>query len=247
MSRSGLFLYPKCMPYELENVRLFKDLDKAEIKRISAALKKEVRKKREAVFAEGDAPEWFYIVIEGKVKITKLSPGGREIILEIISPMDFFGGVAVVRNIPYPANAIAMEDSVLLKMKRGEFMDALGRNPQLMQQIFSELGGRLTDSLESRRELALGRVEARIASLLLKLAKKSGAKGAAGAADGSGAATNINMKLTKQDIAEMSGTTVETAIRTMSKFKKAGVLEEKDGRIVIKSAARLKELISAEE
>ncbi|MDA8156943.1 MAG: Crp/Fnr family transcriptional regulator [Actinomycetota bacterium] len=228
------------MPLELENVRLFRDLNRQEIERISLALKKETRKKREAIFSEGDAPGWFYIVIEGKVKITKLSPGGREIILELISPMDFFGGVAVVRNIPYPANAVAMEDSVLLKMRREDFMEALGRNPELMKQIFAELGGRLTDSLESRRELALGRVEARIASLLLKLAKKSGA---GDLVDGAG----IGMKLTKQDIAEMSGTTVETAIRTMSKFKKAGVLEEKDGRIKIKSMSGLQELISKEE
>ncbi|MDA8174728.1 MAG: Crp/Fnr family transcriptional regulator [Nitrospiraceae bacterium] len=228
------------MPLELENVRLFRDLNSREIERISLALKKETRKKREAVFAEGDAPGWFYIVLEGKIKITKLSPGGREIILEIIAPMDFFGGVAVVRNIPYPANAVAMEDSVLLKMRREDFMEALGRNPGLMKQIFAELGGRLTDSLESRRELALGRVEVRIASLLLKLAKKSGA---GDLVNGAG----IDMKLTKQDIAEMSGTTVETAIRTMSKFKKAGVLEEKDGRIKIKSMSGLQELISKEE
>ena len=87
---------------------------------------------------------------------------------------------------------------------------------------------------ESLKNIALERVSSRIASLLLKLAEKSGVETPEG--------TVIKFKLTKQDIADMVGTTVETAIRTMSQFKKLGLIAEKDGQIVMKDPERLREL-----
>ena len=95
------------------------------------------RKKR-AYFLRGDPSDWLYIVTKGKVKITKLSQSGRELILEIISPMDFFGGVAVMRGFPYPANAIAMEDSEALKISRSNLMRILDRFPNLMYCMANE-------------------------------------------------------------------------------------------------------------
>jgi CRP/FNR family transcriptional regulator len=97
-----------------------------------------------------------------------------------------------------------------------------------------QVGDRMKESHETLKNIALERVEARIASLLLKLADKTGKKGDEG--------VTIDMKLTKQDIAEMVGTTVETSIRTMSKFRKMGIVAEKEGRIVIKNLEKLKAL-----
>ena len=97
-----------------------------------------------------------------------------------------------------------------------------------------QLGERMTGSHESHKNIALERVESRIASLLLKLSDKTGEKTEGGVL--------INMRLTKQDIAEMVGTTVETSIRTMSKFKKSGLIAEKDGKIVVRNVEKLKSL-----
>ena len=187
-------------------------------------------------FSEGDQPEWFYIVSSGKIKITKLSHEGKEIILELISPTDIFGGVAVLRNFPYPANAVAMEETEVIKISRKNLMRLVDRFPNLMYCIALQLGDRMKSSYDSLKNIALERVEARIAALLLKLAGKVGKETRDGLL--------IDMRLTKQDVADMVGTTVETSIRTFSKFKKQGLLSDKDGKIVIKDQDGLEELSS---
>jgi CRP/FNR family transcriptional regulator len=219
---------------ELNKISIFSTLGSAELKELTPYLISTSVRKKEVIFSEGDPSEWFYIVTEGKVKITKLSQDGKEIILEVIHPMDFFGGLAVIRGFPYPANAVAMEDSKLLKISRSNLMRVLDRFPNLMYCMAQQVGDRMKESHETLKNIALERVEARIASLLLKLGDKTGIKTADGVV--------IDMKLTKQDIAEMVGTTVETSIRTMSKFKKIGIVAEKEGKIVIKNLEKLKAL-----
>ncbi len=210
----------------LKKIDLFKNLSDEELKELEPYLVSTAFKKKGEIFSEGDQPEWFYIVSKGKIKITKLSHEGKEIILELISPTDIFGGVAVLRNFPYPANAVAMEDSEVIKISRKNLMRLVDRFPNLMYCIALQLGDRMKSSYDSLKNIALERVEARIAALLLKLSNKVGIETREGIA--------IDMRLTKQDVADMVGTTVETSIRTFSKFKKQGLLADRDGKIVIK-------------
>jgi CRP/FNR family transcriptional regulator len=221
---------------DLGKISIFSALSPPELKELTPYLFPASVRKKGVIFSEGDPSEWLYIVTEGKVKITKLSHDGKEIILELIHPMDFFGGLAVIRGFPYPANAVAMEDTKLLKISRSNLMRVLDRFPNLMYCMAQQVGDRMKESHETLKNIALERVEARIASLLLKLADKTGRKADEG--------TVIDMKLTKQDIAEMVGTTVETSIRTMSKLKKMGIVAEKEGKIVIKNLEKLKALCS---
>ncbi len=216
---------------DLGKISLFSALSPSELKELTPYLIAASVRKKEVIFSEGDPSEWLYIVTEGKVKITKLSQDGKEIILELIHPMDFFGGLAVIRGFPYPANAVAMEDTRLLKISRSNLMRVLDRFPNLMYCMAQQVGDRMKESHETLKNIALERVEARIASLLLKLGDKTGQKTDEG--------TVIDMKLTKQDIAEMVGTTVETSIRTMSKLKKMGIVAEKEGRIIIRNLEKL--------
>ncbi|HTG01684.1 MAG TPA: Crp/Fnr family transcriptional regulator [Nitrospirota bacterium] len=220
----------------LAKIDLFKNLSTDELKELSSYLTTVLIKKKEEIFSEGEQPEWFYIVMTGKIKITKLSQDGKEIILEIISPQDIFGGVAVLGNFPYPANAVAMEDSELVKISRKNLMRVIDRFPNLMYCISLKLGDRMKSSYDSLKNIALERVEARIAALLLKLAHKVGKETPKG--------LQIDMRLTKQDVADMVGTTVETSIRTFSKFKKQGLLADADGRIIIKDQKGLSALSS---
>jgi len=219
---------------DLKSISLFSTLGEAELKEIAPYLTRVSFRKRDVIFSEGDPPDWLYIVVDGKVKITKISQDGKEIILEVIHPLDFFGGVAVLKGFPYPANGVAMEDSNLLKISRSHLMRILDRFPNLMFCLALQMGERMKGSHESLKNIALERVESRIASLLLKLSDKAGKK--------TGGGTLIDMKLTKQDIAEMVGTTVETSIRTMSKLKKLGIVTEKNGRIVIHDIEQLRNL-----
>jgi CRP-like cAMP-binding protein len=215
----------------LKKVDLFKNLSDEEFKELEHYLATSMYKKKEDIFTEGDSPEWFYIVVSGKVKVTKISHDGKEIILEIISPYDIFGGVAVLRNFPYPANAVAMEDSEILKISRKNLMRLVDRFPNLMFCIALQLGDRMKSSYDSLKNIALERVEARIAALLLKLGNKVGVETDSGLL--------IDMRLTKQDVADMVGTTVETSIRTFSKFKKEGLVADADGKIIIKDREKL--------
>jgi CRP-like cAMP-binding protein len=213
-------------PKNLKKIDFFKNLSDDELKELEPYHAVVSYKKKETIFSEGEPPEWFYIVVKGKVKVTKLSHEGKEIILEVISPYDIFGGVAVLRNFPYPANAVAMEDSEVLKISRKNLMRLVDRFPNLMYCIALQLGDRMKSSYDSLKNIALERVEARIAALLLKLSNKVGVSTDKGLL--------IDMRLTKQDVADMVGTTVETSIRTFSKFKKQGLLTDSNGKIIIK-------------
>lgn len=219
---------------DLKSISVFSTLNPSELKEIIPYVQPVSFKKKDIIFSEGDPSEWFYIVAEGKIKITKLSQEGKELILEIIPPLDFFGGLAVIRGFPYPANAIAMDDAELLRISRSNILRILDRFPSLMYCMAMQLGDRMKESHEALKNIALERVESRIASLLLKLSDKTGNR--------TGEGIMIDMKLTKQDIAEMVGTTVETSIRTMSKLRKLGIIIEKDGRIIITNLDKLKAL-----
>lgn len=220
---------------ELKTIPVFSTLNDDDFAEIQSYLSKENLKKKQEIFSEGDTSEWFYILISGKVKITKLSHDGREIILEIISPTEFFGGFAVLKGFPYPANAFAMENSSVLKISRHNLLKIIDRFPGVIYDITANLGSRIRDLHDTMKSIALERVESRIAALLLKLADKAGIKS-------DGTSVIIDMRLTKQDISEMVGTTVETTIRVMSKLKKSGVIADKTGKIIITDADALNEM-----
>jgi CRP-like cAMP-binding protein len=226
-------------PEYLKQIPLFSGLSEEEIGEIGSYIERKSFRKRESIFSEGDQSNWFYILVDGKVKITKLSHDGKEIIIELISPGDLFGGFAVLKGFPYPANAVAMEDCDAVRISRHNLMGIIERFPHFMYDITANLGERVREFSDTLKSIALERVESRIAALLIKLAEKTGEKTAAGAIE-------ITMRLTKQDIAEMVGTTVETSIRVMSRFRKSGFLKDVEGKIVITDLAALKSIVNPE-
>ncbi len=221
---------------KLQDTALFNCLDTEDIEEITPYIGHLSCGKKETVFSEGDRSQWLFIVEKGKVKITKLSQDGKEVILEIISPGEFFGAFAVLKDIPYPANAVSMEQSDLIRISRKNLLRIIDRFPTIMYFMSMNLAERVRDSHETLKNIALEKVEARIASLIVKLADKTGIETADGIL--------IDIKLTKQDIAEMVGTTVETSIRTISNFKKNGIMNDKNGKILILDKEAL-ELLSA--
>lgn len=220
----------------LKSVELFKGFTEDEQRELEPYLKTSTFKKNGVIFNEGDPSANLFIVIKGKVKITKFSQGGREVILEIISPYEVFGCVAVMKSFPYPATAIAMENSEVLKISKSGLFRMLERYPSLMSTMTAEIAKRTRSAHETTKSIALERVEARIAALLLKLVEKSGKKADEGVL--------IDMRLTKQDIAEMVGTSVETSIRTMTKLKKLDIIKEVSGKVIIIDTEGLKSLVA---
>ena len=178
----------------------------------------------EFVFWEGDAPDSFYIVIEGRVKVLKHSSLGKEFIIAFFGPGEMFGEVAVFQDRPYPASAQAAADTKVLRIRREDFLSFVAQRPQVVLRIISVLGERLRDAQGRLKDLAGERVEQRLARTLLMLSAKLGA----------------TLPFTRQEIADMAGTTTETAIRFISRLKDGEIIRSARGRITILDKTRLR-------
>ena len=178
----------------------------------------------EFVFWDGDAPEWFYIVAEGKVKVIKYSSLGKEFIIAFFGPGEMFGEVAVFENKPYPASAQAVAETRVVGIKREHFLAFLANRPQIALRIINVLGGRLREAQSRLRDLAGERVEQRLASVLLMLSAKRG----------------LTLPFTRQEIADMTGTTTETAIRVISHIKDRKIIRPLRGKVIIINEEKLR-------
>jgi len=213
----------------LKKSGIFSSLSESEIKKISSLFEQIEFKNNESIFLEGDPSDKFYILADGNVKVLKHTVMGKDIILEIMSPGDVFGGVAVLDRKPYPASAQAMESITAIRISRQNLFRIMEEYPILKLEIVRYFSDKLRDAHEMLKNIATERVEKRIAALMLKLSEKVGVD--------EGGYRKIDFPLTRQEIAEMVGTTVETCIRTMSKFQKKGMVKSTKGRIFINAAS----------
>jgi CRP-like cAMP-binding protein len=186
--------------------------------------------KDEYLFFEGDPARWVVLVAAGRVKMVKHSESGRETILATFGPGEIVGEVAVLVGDAYPATAQAMEPTVTLSLSRAAYVALVQSHPELAWALIEELGRRLQQSHEMIRSLAVEKVERRVARVLLRMAGTAGERLERAGAPG---AVRITIPLSRQDIADMAGTVIETAIRAMSKFQKQGLIETQEGRIVL--------------
>jgi CRP-like cAMP-binding protein len=179
----------------------------------------------EMIFREGDAGDTFLTIVQGRVKVFKATPAGKEIILEIFSSGDPLGAVAVYENADLPASAVALEATECLAIAQRDFFALLEQHPALVRGLLSGLTLRLAE-LTRRLADMTGRVESRFARLFLKLADQIGKPERGG--------TFVAMPLTRQELADLTGTTIETAIRIMSRWQKDDVVRtEKDGFVIV--------------
>jgi CRP-like cAMP-binding protein len=179
----------------------------------------------ELILSEGQPSEQFYVVVSGRVKVYKMTPSGKDVILEIFGVGDPLGAVAVYEGWPFPASAMALEDTTCVTIPRRDFFQLLEEHPSLVRGLLLGLTQRLVELTNRLAELTGGRLEPRFARLFLKLAGEIGRVEPEG--------TFIPMTLSRQDLADMTGTTIETAIRIMSRWGKHGVvLTEKDGFLI---------------
>jgi CRP/FNR family transcriptional regulator len=223
----------------LKKSLFFSSLSESSLKEISRFFTEEKYQRDDYIFFEGDLPEWLYIVMEGRVKLLKHSDTGKDIILQIYSPGDMFGEVSLFDRKPYTSSSQAMEPSTILKMPRKDFFLFFGRHPFVATEMILELGRQLGDAQVTIKSLAVDRVEQRIAHILLKLAGKVGVSEKGG--------IMINLPLTRQDLADMAGTTVETAIRVMSRFTKSKIIKPADGRIFLLNPRALERILEGRE
>jgi len=205
-------------------VGLFRNLTPQEQGEVAGLFHEQRVEPDQLLFLEGDPAEYVYLVAEGKVKIVKQAAGGKEIILEVFGPGEVFGGATLL--LPWhPASAVVMERGVILRLPRTEYHALLKRYPALAVEVIELLRQRLAEAHQIIRGLAAERVETRMARLLFKLAEKTGTP----AADG----LRLGVHLTRQDLADMVGCTLETAIRVLSRWQKEALIKTDEGLITI--------------
>ena len=182
------------------------------------------------LFNEGDRPDFLYTVVTGRVKVFKTTPRGSDVILEIFGPGDPVGAVAVYESRPYPASAVALEPTACLLVPSQAFFTLLETQPTLVRGLLVGLSHRLVELTNRLTELSGGRIEGRLARFFLKLAHDMGERRDEG--------TFIPLALSRQELADMIGTTIETSIRIMSRWGKDGVVRtDKDGFLIVDRAA----------
>jgi CRP/FNR family transcriptional regulator len=218
----------------LQQSPVFAALPTREIDGLAAVAIEAHLRARDYVFMEGDPARWFYVVKSGHVKIVRHSQTGKDVVLELLGPGEVFGGVAVIEKRPYPASAQATESAVVLKIPADPISAVAERHPAFIKEMALLIGRRLRSAHDSVKSLAVDPVEARLAAALLRLAEREGSRGKQG--------VTLPFHLTRQSLADMTGTTVETAIRVMSRWLKDGLLLAEGSRLVLSDLDALRDL-----
>lgn len=204
----------------LREVPMFRALGEQELQTLAEVTEVRLYERGDLVFREADPADDFYTVVRGRVKVSKATPSGKDVILEIFGRGDPLGAVAVYEERPFPATAEALEDTICLVVPKEAFFRLLDDDPSLVRGLLLGLTRRLVDLTNRLSELTGGKLEPRFARLFLKLADERGRAVDEG--------VFIPLPLTRQELADLTGTTVETCIRIMSRWGKQGVVRTDD-------------------
>ena len=178
-------------------------------------------------FLQGDPATHAYVLVEGRVKMIQITPNGQQITMRIMTPGQTYGGIALLNpRAGYPATAQAVENSTALAWNTAHLRELVEKEPSISLNVMGLMHGYISELQERQKALVTNRVEQRIARILLKLAAQSGKKTEEGVL--------IDLPITRQDIAEMSGTTVYTVSRTLNEWERDGFLEIGRERVVIR-------------
>jgi len=216
----------------LKKINLFSYLDDQQLSEVDRLVMERNYQKGRIIFVEGEPGEAVYFLREGRVKISKQSDDGREQILHFIHPGEMFAEVILFDGGDYPATAEAVEDSKIGLIKNQEMERITLNNPGIALGILKIMSRRLRMAQKQINDLALMDTSRRMASTLLFLAAEQGISCERGLA--------IDISLTNQDLANMIGTSRETANRILSDMRRQKALEVDKKQIVITDMKRLK-------
>lgn len=205
---------------------LFQGLSPTELQAaLRSARRRQVR--REAFFfQQGDPASALYVLTAGRVRLTQVTPEGDQVILHLVHPGEMFGGIAVLGDATYPVSAQALEDCQALAWDGEGMVRLMERTPRLALNALRLLAGRVQELQDRVRELATERVERRVARTLLRLTRQAGRKVEGGVL--------IDLPLSRQDLAEMTGTTLFTVSRVLSRWEQQGLVEAGRERVLIR-------------
>ena len=210
----------------LANVEPFRALAPAERKRIAALCTEKRYDKGETIFREGDTADAVWVVKTGRVHLMKFLPNGHASTTCVMAPKEIFCCLPALDQRPYPTDAVTATPSTIIRIPIAAFQELRDRNPLFSQQAICLFCDRLRQ-VEGHGCAIYDSVERRIAQVLLTLQKKFG----------------NTIPLTRQEIAELAGTTVETTIRILSHLKQQKVLTAARGSITLQQLRKLQALV----
>jgi len=223
----------KISPHDLRQVDVFAEVTDDDLNKIVQNSFLRSIEEGEFFFFQGDPAEYVYVLTSGQVKLLQSNPSGKQVNIRTIQPWEMFAALGAVRkDSTYPASAQAIQESSALVIK-SEFLGEMMQSRPYLAVGLTRLMTSLIQEIQARyRELATERVEQRIARTLLRLASQIGKRIDQGT-------TMVELSFTRQDLAEMAGTTLFTVSRTLSDWEKLGYIEAGRERIRIKNPHEL--------
>ena len=215
----------------LRRVPLFAGLSDEEFRELETIFQPRAYRKNQVIFVEEETGEYMYVVIAGKVKASKTSATGKETLLAIHQPGDFFGEMSLLDGKTSPATVSAIEDCKIAIISRADFQRLLMCNERVVSQIIQVLCSRLRSVWNQVQSLSYSNADSRIRAGVLQLARRHGINDARGIL--------INLKITHDELAKMVGTSRETVTRTLTDLQKQGIIKMADRRIIVCDAKKL--------
>jgi len=220
----------------LRYVPIFSEINDETIDQISKIGSRKSFTKDSVILFEQETGSALFVIISGKVKVSRVSDDGKEVILSILNESDFFGEMAILDGSSRSANVTAMEDSELFIIQRNDFIDLLHSHPEISVALLMELTKRLRAADMKIKSLSLKDAEGKVATVILQLADDVG-KIKQGTVE-------IEKLPFQHDLANMAGTSRETISRTLHTFAKKGLVELDGSRLRILNYEKFKELFS---
>jgi len=209
----------------LRTVPIFSELSDEDITSLAKLASRKRYPKDTVVFFENEEGDFFFTITEGRIKVTILGDDGREVILSVLGPGDFFGEMALLDNEPRSATAIAVEESELLSLHRSDFQSVLNDNKSITSALIRVLSARLRRANHQISTLALLDVYGRVARVIVDMAREEGKR----LRDGRIAFR----RATHQEIANRIGTTRETVTRMLKDLERQGLIHVEGKEIVV--------------
>jgi CRP-like cAMP-binding protein len=195
--------------------------------------------KGSAAFDQGAEANQFFLLLHGHLRVEKTTPQGQQTVVRYVSAGELFGVAQAMNLTHYPATAVAAVDSIALAWPSSSWQRLVAKYPSLAASALQTVGSRLQDTQARVIEISNEQVEQRVAHALLRLARQAGVKVDRG--------VEIDFPISRQDIAEMTGTTLHTVSRILSAWEAEGLVEGGRQRIILRDAHRLEGLAEGEE
>jgi CRP-like cAMP-binding protein len=215
----------------LRGLPLFEGMDSAALDDVLSRAASQRYAPGDVVFDQGETADRFFVLLHGRLRVTQVTPEGQQIVVRMVSPGDLFGIAKALQRPDYPGTATAVLESIAVAWPMSAWSDIVDAHPAFAANAMQVMGERLQEAHSRIREISTEVVERRVGHAVLRLASQSGYPEKDG--------IRIDFPISKQDIAEMTGTTLHTVSRILTNWEEAGLVSGGRQKLLVKNPHRL--------